>query len=169
MAYETCGIPKIFIRIRHWCTYCLYAGNCPLTWNSWRWISIDAMLCAFKNVITDRTSQVGGSWKKSLHLQPLQWCYCENSGSPASACVMRRRYSITYKQSFHAIYGLLAAGRVGNLLCVRLTSQYCCGRSAPGLMCKRKQGDLGKYTLLIIHNNSKNKSYFTKNNTKPIS
>ena len=36
---------------------------------------------------------VGGSWNKSLRLQPLQRCYCENSGSLASACVMRRHYS----------------------------------------------------------------------------
>ena len=31
---------------------------------------------------------VGGSWNKSLHLQPLQQCYCENLGSPASACII---------------------------------------------------------------------------------
>ena len=37
---------------------------------------------------------VGGSWNKSLYLQPLQRCYCENSGSSASACVMRRHYSL---------------------------------------------------------------------------
>ena len=30
----------------------------------------------------------GESWNKSLYLQPLQRCYCENSGSPASAHVM---------------------------------------------------------------------------------
>ena len=29
----------------------------PYTWHSWRWISIDAMLCAFKIFITDHTSQ----------------------------------------------------------------------------------------------------------------
>ena len=40
---------------------------------------------------------VGGSLNKSLHLQPLQWCYCENLGSLASACVMLHRYSIMYK------------------------------------------------------------------------
>ena len=27
---------------------------------------------------------VCGSWNKSLHLQPLQRCYCENSGSPSN-------------------------------------------------------------------------------------
>ena len=42
---------------------------------------------------------VGGWWNKSLHLQPLQRCYCENLGSPASACVMRRHYSMAYTQS----------------------------------------------------------------------
>ena len=57
------------------------------------WISIGAMLCAFKNFITDRTSQSGGCWNKSLHLQPLQRCYCENSGSPDSSYVMRCHYS----------------------------------------------------------------------------
>ena len=60
---------------------------------------------------------VGGSWNKSLNLRPLQRCYCENSGSPASACVMRRHYSITYIQSVHAIIGLIAVGLVGNLFC----------------------------------------------------
>ena len=46
---------------------------------------------------------VGGNWNKSLHLQLLQRCYCENSGSPASACIMWCRYSVTYMQSLHAI------------------------------------------------------------------
>ena len=36
----------------------------------------------------------GGCWNKS-QLQPLQRCYCENSGSSAIACVMRRCYYIT--------------------------------------------------------------------------
>ena len=36
---------------------------------------------------------VDGSWNTSLRVQPLQRYYCENSGSPASACVMRRHYS----------------------------------------------------------------------------
>ena len=67
---------------------------------------------------------VGGSWNKSLHLQPLQRCYCENSGSSASACVMRSHYSITYTQSLHAINGLITVGRVRNLLCGR--SLYIC-------------------------------------------
>ena len=62
---------------------------------------------------------VNGSWNKSLHIQPLQRCYCKNSGSPTSACVMRHNYSITYTQSLHAINGLLAVGRVENLLCGR--------------------------------------------------
>ena len=59
---------------------------------------------------------VRGSWNKSLNLQPLQRCYCEDSGSAASACVMRRHYSITYTQSLHVINGLLALGRMGNWL-----------------------------------------------------
>ena len=62
---------------------------------------------------------VGGCWNKSLHLQPLQRCYCENSGSHASACATKRHYSITYTQSLHTINGLLAVVRVGNLLCGR--------------------------------------------------
>ena len=41
---------------------------------------------------------VGESWNKSLHLKSLQRFYCENSGSPASACVMRRHYSIKCTQ-----------------------------------------------------------------------
>ena len=62
---------------------------------------------------------VGDSWNKSLHLQPLQRCYFENSGSPASSCLMLSHYSITYTQSLHTINGLLAVGREGNLLCGR--------------------------------------------------
>ena len=62
---------------------------------------------------------VGRCWNKSFHLQPLQRRYCENSGSPASACVMWRHYSITYMQSLHALNGLIAVGRVRNLLCGR--------------------------------------------------
>ena len=58
----------------------------------------------------------------SLHLQPLQECYCETSGSPASTCVMRRHYSIMYTQSLHATNGLLAVARVGNLLYGRPSS-----------------------------------------------
>ena len=41
---------------------------------------------------------VGRSWNKSLHLKLLQWCYWENSGSPTSACVVWRHYTITYMQ-----------------------------------------------------------------------
>ena len=87
-------------------------------WHSWRWISINAILCAFKNFITDLTSQSArGSWNKRLHLQMLQWCYCENSESPASACVMRRHYSITYRQWLRAINCLRGVRRGGNILC----------------------------------------------------
>ena len=60
---------------------------------------------------------VSGSWNKSPQLQPLQRCSCENSGSSASASVMRRHYFITYMQSLHPITGLLTVGRVRNLLC----------------------------------------------------
>ena len=54
---------------------------------------------------------VGGSSNNNLHFQPLQWCYFENSGSPASALLYH------YTQSLHAMNGLLAVGRVRNLLC----------------------------------------------------
>ena len=50
---------------------------------------------------------VDGSWNKSLHLQLLQRFFCGNSGSPASACVMRRHNSIMYIQSLQAINVLL--------------------------------------------------------------
>ena len=60
---------------------------------------------------------VGGSWNKSVHLQPLQLCYCENSGTSASASVMRLHYSITYTHSLHTINGLITVGWGGNLLC----------------------------------------------------
>ena len=53
---------------------------------------------------------VSGCWNKSLKLQPLQRCYCENSGSHASACVMQRHYSVTYTQSLHAVSGFIAPG-----------------------------------------------------------
>ena len=78
-------------------------------------------LCSVHSETSSQTAlQAGGNWNKNVHFQPLQRCYCENSGSPARACVMRCRYSITYTQSLHAINGLLAVGRVGNLLCGRL-------------------------------------------------
>ena len=82
------------------------------------------MLCAFKTLYHRPHFTVGGSWNKSLHLQPLQRCYCEISGSPASACVMRSHCFITYTQFFHAIIGLLAVGEVGNLLCAPLRIIY---------------------------------------------
>ena len=69
--------------------------------------------------ITDRTFIVTRSWNKSVHFQTQQRCYCEHPGCSARAIVMRRHYSITYTQSLHAINGLLAVGRVGNLLCGR--------------------------------------------------
>ena len=50
---------------------------------------------------------VGGSWNKSLHHQPMQQCYCENTRSPASARSMRLNYSMMYMQLIHAINGLL--------------------------------------------------------------
>ena len=62
-----------------------------------------------------------GSWNKSLHIKPLQRCYYENSGSSASASVMRRHYSITYMQSLHEINYLLS---VRNLLCGRHSYRY---------------------------------------------
>ena len=62
---------------------------------------------------------VGGCWNKSLHLQPLQRRYCENSGGPASARVVRRYYCITYTQSLYAIIGSIAVGLVRNLVCGR--------------------------------------------------
>ena len=46
-------------------------------------------------------------------------CHCEMSGSPASAYVMRLHYSVMYAQLLRAISGLIAVGRVGNLLCGR--------------------------------------------------
>ena len=59
--------------------------------------------------ITDRTLQSAGAGIRAGI--ELQRCYCENSASPAS------HYCIMYTQSLHAINGLLAVGRAGNLLC----------------------------------------------------
>ena len=58
---------------------------------------------------------VGGCWNKSLHLQPLQRCYYENSGGPDSECFMRRHYSMTCTLSLRTINGVIAVGQVGNL------------------------------------------------------
>ena len=66
--------------------------------------------------------RVCGCWNKSLHLQPLQRCYCDNSGSSTSACVMRRRYCITYMQSLHVINGLVM-GSFSKLSVTSPTSQ----------------------------------------------
>ena len=54
------------------------------------------------------------SCNKSLQFQPLQRCSYERSGSTASACVILRHYYMTYKQSLHAINGLLVVWRLGN-------------------------------------------------------
>ena len=72
--------------------------------------------CAFKNFNTDALHS-RHELHKNLYNQLLQRCYCENSGISASACVIRRNFSITYTQSLHAVNGLIAVGRVGNLLC----------------------------------------------------
>ena len=44
----------------------------------------------------------GGSWNRSVHLQPMQRSYWEHSGSFASACAMPGHYSITYTRSLRA-------------------------------------------------------------------
>ena len=88
-------------------------------WHSWRWISIGAMLCAFKNFITDRTSQSAGSGIRASNFNRCNDVTMRTWGSPVSACIMRRHFSITYTQSLHVIIGLQAVGRVGNLLCGR--------------------------------------------------
>ena len=85
-------------------------------------------LCIQKNYHRPHFT-VGVCRNKSLQYQPLRQCYCENWRSTVSACVMRRRYPITYTQSLHAINGLIAVGRVGNLLCGRpsyYTLHYVC-------------------------------------------
>ena len=65
-------------------------------------------LCSVLSISLSETALYSRQgWNKSLHVQPLQRCYCENSGCPASACIMRRHYSITYTQSLQAISGLL--------------------------------------------------------------
>ena len=46
-----------------------------------------------------------GCCNKSLHLQPLQRCYCENSGSSASACVMGRHYSVASRNKWFTSCG----------------------------------------------------------------
>ena len=57
---------------------------------------------------------VGWFWNKSHDLQPLQRCYCENSGGPSCDVI-----TLTYMQSLYTINGLIALRRVRNLLCGR--------------------------------------------------
>ena len=79
--------------------------------------ALDILCHLFFKKIYDRVHfTVDRSWNKSLHLQPRQQCYYENSRSRPSACVMRHHYPIMYIKSLHAINGLFALGRVGNLL-----------------------------------------------------
>ena len=59
-----------------------------------QWVKFRSALCSVHSEIYHRPHFiVGWSWNKSLHLLPQQRCYCENSASPVSACVMRRHYS----------------------------------------------------------------------------
>ena len=80
----------------------------------------DEFQSALSSVHSKTLSQIAlhsrWDWNKSFHLQPLQLCYCEYSGSPASACVMRRHYWVMYTESLNAVNGLIAVGRVGNLI-----------------------------------------------------
>ena len=82
------------------------------------WTSIGAVLCTFKTFITDHTWGSAG-----VEIRACIFKRCNDAtvlwilGSPANACIMRRHYSITYKQSLHAINDLIAVGRVGNLPC----------------------------------------------------
>ena len=82
---------------------------------------------------------IGGSWNKNIQLILLQRCYCENSRSPTSACVMRRHYSNTYTQLLHLINGLLAVGRVGNLLCGRRSYTFVFYRVIPKVAQRLKE------------------------------
>jgi hypothetical protein len=59
----------------------------------------EAMLCAFRNFITDRTSQSVGAVEDGGSYSS----YCENAGSTVSACAMLQHCSITYAQSLRAI------------------------------------------------------------------
>ena len=72
--------------------------------------------CAFyiQNLYHRPHFTVGGCWKKSLHLQPLQRCFCENLGSPTSSFVIRHHYFITYMQSLHEInsYSFVTSGKL---------------------------------------------------------
>ena len=104
---------------------CAVTVLCNKEWEIYRkWLlaqlpkNFETSLCSVHSKTYQRPHlSVGGSLNKSLHLQTLRRCYSENSGSPVSACVMRRHCSITYTQSLHAVNGLLAVGRAGNLLC----------------------------------------------------
>ena len=87
-------------------------------------VQCDEFRSALCSVHSETLSQIAlhSRWEscnRSLHLQPLQRCYCKNSERPTTACVIRRCYSITYTQSLNEINGLIAVGRVGNLLCGR--------------------------------------------------
>ena len=73
---------------------------------------IGAMLCAFKNFITDHTSQSLGAGIRAFIFNQCNDATVRTQEVPL-AC------DITYMQSLHAINGLPAVGRMGNLLCGR--------------------------------------------------
>ena len=85
------------------------------------WISIGAVLCAFKNFIIDQTSQSAGTGTRTSIFNRCNDATARTRESTTSACVMRHHYSIMYIHLLHAINGLLAVGRLGNLLCGRLS------------------------------------------------
>ena len=93
-------------------TICLLMTLDPYTWHRWRWISIGTIIY----FVHSKNLSVGGSWNKSI-FKRCKYAIVRNREVLLSACVMRRHYSIRYKQSFHAINGLLAVGRVANILC----------------------------------------------------
>ena len=84
------------------------AGN--ECWHSWRCIWIGAMLCASKNFIRDRTSQSVGAGIGASIFNHCNDARSENSGRPASVCVILHHYCITYRQSLHAINYLIDVG-----------------------------------------------------------
>ena len=55
---------------------------------------------------------VSRKWNKRLRLQPLQWCYCDNSGNPASACVISHYCGLSTRKALSA-----TGGERGRLAC----------------------------------------------------
>ena len=75
------------------------------------------MLWAFKNFIANRTSQSAGVGIRASNFNRCNDAIVRTREISLLHASCNFHYSITYKQSLHAMNGLIAVGGVGNLLC----------------------------------------------------